>query len=195
MAVYWFKFRREFVPKHLINSNSTLFAIMARGSTGHICIYGWVRSSVIRRKIGWYTCPRCFMGWNSLSVGSGTKRLIKTLRWRHNELDGVSDHQPQDCLLNRLFGRRSKNTPKLRVTGLYAVNSPGTGEFLAQMASNAENVSIWWRHYENNTYSTYPTTECGWWHLFQIPVRVTLFLHLLSFCCNVLCGLVFIVFM
>ena len=27
-----------------------------------------------------------------------------TLRWRHNELDGVSDHQPHDCLLNRLFG-------------------------------------------------------------------------------------------
>ena len=26
-------------------------------------------------------------------------------------------------------------------------NSPGTGEFPAQMASNAENVSIWWRHH------------------------------------------------
>ena len=25
----------------------------------------------------------------------------------------------------------------------------GTGEFPAQMASNAENVSIWWRHHEN----------------------------------------------
>ena len=25
--------------------------------------------------------------------------------------------------------------------------SPVTGEFPAQMASNAENVSIWWRHY------------------------------------------------
>ena len=27
-------------------------------------------------------------------------------------------------------------------------DSPGTGEFPAQMASNAENVSIWWRHHE-----------------------------------------------
>ena len=26
-------------------------------------------------------------------------------------------------------------------------NSPGTGEFPAQMASNAENVSIWWCHH------------------------------------------------
>ena len=32
---------------------------------------------------------------------------------------------------------------KFRVTGLCAGNSPGTGEFTAQMASNAENVSIW----------------------------------------------------
>ena len=27
-------------------------------------------------------------------------------------------------------------------------NLPGTGEFPAQMASNVENVSIWWRHNE-----------------------------------------------
>ena len=33
-------------------------------------------------------------------------------------------------------------TPKLRVTGLCVGNSPGTGEFPAQMASNAENVSM-----------------------------------------------------
>ena len=25
--------------------------------------------------------------------------------------------------------------------------SPGTGEFPAQMASNEENISIWWRHH------------------------------------------------
>ena len=71
-----------------------------------------------------------------------------TLRWCHNERDSVSNHQPSDCLLNRLFRRRSKKTSKLRVTGLCAGNSPGTGEFPAQMASNAENVSIWWRHHE-----------------------------------------------
>ena len=70
-----------------------------------------------------------------------------SLLWRHNGHDGVSNHQPHDCLLNRLFRRRSMKTSKLRVTGLCAGNSPGTGEFPAQMASNAENVSIWWRHH------------------------------------------------
>ena len=69
------------------------------------------------------------------------------LRWRHNGCDSVSNHQPHHCLLNRLFRRRSKKTSKLRVTGLCAGNSPGTGEFSAQMASNAENVSISWRHH------------------------------------------------
>ena len=40
-----------------------------------------------------------------------------------------------------------KKTSKLRVTGLCVGNSPVTGEFPAQRASNAENVSIWWRHH------------------------------------------------
>ena len=70
-----------------------------------------------------------------------------SLRWRHNGRNSVSNHQPHYCLLNPLFGHRSKKTSKLRVTGLCAGNSPGTGEFPAQMASNAENVSIWWRHH------------------------------------------------
>ena len=84
------------------------------------------------------------------------KRLIHiycrwdfTLQWRHNEHDGVSNHQPPDCLLNHLFRCRSKKTSTLRVTGLCAENSPVTSEFPAQRTSNAENVSIlmtssWW---------------------------------------------------
>ena len=74
--------------------------------------------------------------------------LSWSLRRRHNDHDGVSNHQPHHCLLNCLFGRRSKKTSKLRVTGLCAGNSPGTGEFPAKMASNVENISIWWRHHD-----------------------------------------------
>ena len=65
-----------------------------------------------------------------------------SLQRRHNERDGVSNHHTHDCLLKRLFRRRSKKTSKLRVTGLCAGNSPMTGEFPAQTASNAEKVSI-----------------------------------------------------
>ena len=96
---------------------------------------------------------RCHKLSNSWSMSVHTvwiafyKQHIEPLRWRHNGRDGISNHQPHHCLLNRVFRRRSKKTSKLCVTGLCGGNSPGTGEFPAQMASNAENVSIWWRHH------------------------------------------------
>ena len=77
-------------------------------------------------------------------------RYVWSLQWRHNECECVSNHQPHECLLNSLFRRRSKKTSKLRVTGLCEGNSPVTGEFPAQRASEAENVSIWWRHHGFN---------------------------------------------
>ena len=43
-----------------------------------------------------------------------------SLQWRHNGRDGVPNHQPHDCLLNRLFRCKSKKTSKLRVTGICA---------------------------------------------------------------------------
>ena len=42
---------------------------------------------------------------------------------------------------------QSKHQSSASLTGFCVGNSPGTGEFPAQMASNAENVSIWWRHH------------------------------------------------
>ena len=54
---------------------------------------------------------------------------VMPLQWRHNERDGVSNHQHHDYLLNCLFGHRSKKTSKLRVTGLCGRNTPVTGEF------------------------------------------------------------------
>ena len=56
---------------------------------------------------------------------------IWSLQWRHNGHDGVSNHQPYDCLLNRLFRRRSNKTSKPCVTGLCEGNSEVTGEFPA----------------------------------------------------------------
>ena len=73
------------------------------------------------------------------------------LHWRHNERDCVLSHWRFSCLLNCLFRCRSKKTSKLRVNGLCEGNYPvTTGEFPAQRASNAENVSIWWRYHINN---------------------------------------------
>ena len=92
-----------------------------------------------------------YWGWDKIAVILHTifsHMFPWTLQWRHNGRDSVSNHQPHDCLLNHLFRRSSKKTSKLCGTGLCAGNSPLTGKFPAQMASNAENVSIWWRHHE-----------------------------------------------
>ena len=87
-----------------------------------------------------------------------------SLHWRHNEHNGVSNHWSLDCLLKRLFRRRSKKTPKLRFAGLCEGNSLGTGEFPSQRVRNTENVSIWGRHhvfenYTNIYHLTWTTPE------------------------------------
>ena len=45
-----------------------------------------------------------------------------TLRWRHNERDGVSNHQCFDCVFSGLF--QCKKISKLCVTGLCKGNPP-----------------------------------------------------------------------
>ena len=96
--------------------------------------------------------------------------------------------------------RRSKKTSKLRVTGLCKGISPVTGEFPAQRASNAENVSIWWRHQELvtqlGTPIKVPYVEGSWvwavkqiWFLFQLhlvtrPRKQTRKMHFTKETCN-----------
>ena len=69
------------------------------------------------------------------------------LQWRHNGRDGVSNHQPHDCSLNRLFRHRWKKNIKA------PRHWPLCGEFSddrwfpAQRSSNVENVSIWRRQH------------------------------------------------
>ena len=133
------------------------------------CVLDWYGVAAIRRVPTWVVTNKWSQGgplWPvlrvSLYIFHEEEMLWETsapsLRWRHNENDGVSNHQPHDCLLNHLSKRRSKKTSKLRVTGLSAGNSPVTGEFPAQKASNAENVSISWRHHDDDvmTWKRFP---------------------------------------
>ena len=107
-------------------------------------------SSIVRQETKTITLTSLWPRWRLKSPAS--RLLITsrckgcTLQWRHNELNGVSNHQPHDCLLNRLFRRRSKKTSKLLVTGLCVGNSPGPVNS-TQRASYTENVSIWWRYH------------------------------------------------
>ena len=104
-----------------------------------VCMYIWCFLQLIHRK------P---VHKNALAAGhNGTRR--------EHYSDVIMDMVASQItslmivfLLNRLFRRRSKKTSKLPVTGFCAGNSPVTDEFPAEMASNAKNVSIGWRHHE-----------------------------------------------
>ena len=79
------------------------------------------------------------------------------LWWRHNGNDGVSNHQPHDCLLDRLFRHRWKKTWKLRVTVLCAGNSPVIGEFphkwpVTRKKFPYDDVIMWWASSQTHIY-------------------------------------------
>ena len=117
---------------------------------GHWCSHNFGIHLMLRRNIfqihfsndSYHILPYCYLSWVSsflfFFVMASTPQtpvqykisvLNSSLQWRHNGDYGVSNHQPSDCLLSRLIRRRSKKTSKLRITGLCAGNSPGTGEW------------------------------------------------------------------
>ena len=53
--------------------------------------------------------------WNAVKPPDLANKPHCTLQWRLNGRDGISNHQPHACSLNRLFRRNSKKTSKLNV--------------------------------------------------------------------------------
>ena len=92
--------------------------------------------------------------------------ILKTLQWRHNERDGVSNHRRLDCLHNRLFSRRSKETSKFRVTGIHRwpVDSPHKGPVTRQMFLFDDIITKHW----TNVWSLFLLYNLGFYQLFQV---------------------------
>ena len=128
---------------HLTNWDNTGCSKFKHFSSQNI---GWVFDIVSIQ-----TKPRVELSPNELDSLSASIAVLHVycvdnkiaLQWRHNEHDGVSNHQRLYNLLNCWFKHRSKKTSTLRVTGLCAGNSPVT----RTKASSAENIIIWWRHH------------------------------------------------
>ena len=104
-----------------------------RGALMFSLIYAWI-NGWSKQSLGWWleTPSRSLWGhcnvrrlkvrinvmyvpiWHSYGSVHGDAGVllpglaISSLQWRHNWRDGISNHQPRDCLLNRLFGRKSK---------------------------------------------------------------------------------------
>ena len=116
-------------------SNIGITGIRIRAWISDKCLYDFWKSKRLRRHI--HDCMILAIILRRTHFWSITNPC-KPLRWRHNERGGVSDHQPDDCLLNRLFMRRSKKTSKFLVNSLCVGNSPVAVEISAQRASNVE---------------------------------------------------------
>ena len=72
----------------------------------------------IWQAIGQHRCRDACHFSTQLSISNDRSRALDvlqvvSLQWRHNGRDGVSNHQPHDCLLNSLYRRRSKKRTKL----------------------------------------------------------------------------------
>ena len=121
-----------------------------------------IMSLIVKISSVWYLmllekAKLCHLPWKSLMFHEISSNILhkanmdaftanitvasQWVRWRLKS--------PASRLFTQSIIRKSKKTAKLRATGLWAGNSPVTGEFPAQRASNAENVSIWWRHHEH----------------------------------------------
>ena len=68
-------------------------------------------------------------GLNEWSQYSPSRYFKSALHWRHNDHDGVSNHQPHGCLLNRLFADQRKHQSSASLAFVWGihrgpVNSP-----------------------------------------------------------------------
>ena len=76
--------------------------------------------------------------------------FMKTSQWRHNERDRVAS---QITSLTIVYSTvysgvdQRKHQRSALLAFVRRIHPSVTGEFPAQKASNAENISIWWRHH------------------------------------------------
>ena len=124
---------------HLYVNLSNLYGILCNKNFYHRVSHFWYPVYSTVEWCEWWLVYHLSRGWSAHIYDHGGRRHF-SLQWCHYGRNNLSNHQPHHCLLNHLFRRRSKKTSKLRVAGLCEGNSPVTGEFPAQIASNAENL-------------------------------------------------------
>ena len=95
------------------------------------------------------------------SSHTGSYRILPfALQWHHKGHDSISSYQPRDCLFIRLY--RWKKT-------LWGI--------AAQMASNAENVSIWSRHHDNTRHQSHAIVQLCQWSNYEASTIIDPMVH------------------
>ena len=87
---------------------------------------------------------------------------FRSLHWRHNDHDGVSNHQPHGCTQSFIQTQIKENIKAPRHWPLCGEFNR-TGEFPAQRASYTENVFIWRRHHVMSYRNTSASVQVKAW--------------------------------
>ena len=125
----WIEISLKFVPKGPINNVPTLVQIMAWWRQGDKplseSVMAWLPSHICTIRLQWVN--------NSISLN-----VVSPLQWRHNEHNGVLNHQP-----HRLFNVRIKEN--IRAPRHWPLCGEFTGDGwipCREKVSNSENASI-----------------------------------------------------
>ena len=132
--VYWFnQFWQHLIHTfrmHCLSRTRFVRSLMRWFVRSFVC-HSWIlllNHQLVTRQsyVVWYFSILCCI----LPSMTYIKIVFGTLLFRHNEPDGVSNHQPHDCLLNRYSGtdqikyRRSSSMAFVREEHRWPVNSP-----------------------------------------------------------------------
>ena len=112
--------------------------------------------------------------------------VLFSLEWRHNERDGVSNRRCLECLLKRLFRRRSKKTSSSAslsfVRGIHwgPINSPHKGPVTRKMFPFDDVIML----ALNITFDNWLTYKCvsaiwDYYFLLTVPMYVAITFYLL----------------
>ena len=132
---------------HVISMTTWRFVQhLVRGSQKHQNLAGLLRESMSHH---WFPLPK---GEDAKYISHYYDVLMSAIASQITSLTIV---------YSTIYSRhRSKKTSKPRVTWPLCREFTGTGEFPEQKASNAENVSIWWRHYAYDDDTAGNVTRC-----------------------------------
>ena len=142
------------IYSNVYHHSDVLTSMMASQITGILIVCSWRRSKKISKLHIIGLCEE-----NSPVTTEFPAQRASTLQWHHNEPSGISNYQPHNCLLNRLFRGRSKKHQSSAslafVWGIHrwSVNSLHKGPVMLKMfpfddvIMNAANIFIWWCHH------------------------------------------------
>ena len=132
----------------MTSSNGNIFRVTGplwgtKASDAELCCFLWSAPEKRSSKQSWrwwFDTPLCSL-WRHCNDLKAHRAIIWTdhTEWRHNESHGISNHRLIDYLLNPLLRRASKETSKLRVTGVcegnqrWPVDSPHKGPVTRKM--------------------------------------------------------------